>query len=327
MKTLINFSGIGFEVGQEKSGLALSSAEARKYFHYLKDLGLEFVDHGDALIPNVDKKIKIYSHLDMLNVDWKKYREVYLKTLGLLKNPYPLLNWGGDHSLSLATVSAFLSEHPEGYVVWIDAHADVNLPESSITGNLHGMPLALLLNLNNIASERLNWIASVLDPKKIIYVGLRDIDLFESETIERLGIKMFSYEDIQLLGMAAVAKEILALVNNHPIHISFDIDSVDPRFAPSTGVPVKYGLTPNDLDVLGEDLFKKSNVRSLDIVEINPELGSASQVDRTYRIAFNFLRSIFNYNVQGEQNDCISERESSARPNYFERYFQLSSKN
>lgn len=310
MKTLINFSGLGFEVGQSKSGLSHSTDFARSYFYYLQELGIDLIDHGDALIPNNNEKVKVFSDTDLKNIEWKKYREAYTKTSEILNSPYPLLNWGGDHSVALATVGAFVDKNPEGYVIWIDAHADLNLPEHSMSGNIHGMPLAVLLNLNGIRTKHFKWLEKSLNPQKIIYIGLRDIDPFEMSVIDSLEIKAFHYKDIQKMGMSIIAKRILEITKNNPLHISFDIDSVDPKFAPSTGVPVKFGLTPNDLDILGEELFKKSNVRSVDIVEVNPELGTSAQVDRTYLIAFNFLRSVFNNNYLGDNHDGIGEKNS-----------------
>lgn len=309
MKTKILFSGLGFEVGQSKSGLAQSSHAARNYFSYLEEMGIELIDSGDSLIPNIDEKIKVHSNEDLKNIEWQKYNAAYSKTKELLNEFFPLLNWGGDHSIALATVGAFVNQNPDGYVIWIDAHADLNLPEHSVSGNIHGMPLAVLLNLNGIRTKHFKWLEKSLDPKKLIYIGLRDIDPFEMSVIESLEIKAFHYKDVQKLGMSIIARRILEFTKGNPIHISFDIDSVDPKFAPSTGVPVKFGLTPNDLDILGEELFKKSDVRAIDIVEVNPELGTSLQVERTYLIAFNFLRSVFKNNYQGDNHDGIGERD------------------
>ncbi len=299
---------MGFEVGQTKSGLSESGNIARRYFDYLAGLGIEILDQGDILVPNQNEKIKVFSDTDLAKVEWDKYKEAYSKIREMMNSAYPVLNWGGDHSIALATCGAFVDKNPEGHVIWIDAHADLNLPEYSQSGNLHGMPLAVLLNLNGIRTKHFKWLANSLDPKKLIYIGLRDVDPFEKSVIESLEIKSFYYSDVQKLGMNIIARRVLELTRGNPIHVSFDIDSVDPKFAPSTGVPVRSGLTPNDLDILGEEFLKKSDVRSLDIVEVNPELGNQSQVDRTYQIAFSFLRSVFKNNYRGDNHDGISER-------------------
>lgn len=317
MKTLLNFSGISFEVGQSKIGLTESTLFARKYFHLLKESPLEFIDRGDCQIPNIEEKVSIHNNSDLSAIEWEKYQLAYLKTQRLLDNSYPLVNWGGDHSVSLATVGAFLQKFRNGFVVWIDAHADLNLPVHSDSGNFHGMPLAVLLNLKNIAHEYFPWLETYLDPQKLIYVGLRDIDPFEKDVIAELGIKIFLYEEIQKIGIKNIADEILGHVQGAPLHVSFDIDAVDPKLAPSTGVPVKGGLTALDLEVLGQELFKKSNVRSIDIVEINPALGNSKQIDKTYQVAFNFLNNVFNSNSHGETDDCNGQR------NFYEQSSQI----
>jgi arginase len=309
METLINFSGISFEIGQSKKGLALSTKNARSYFPLFKNMGVSFIDHDDIYQNDFNSQVKIFSETDLVKIDWVKYKHTYIKTLGLLKNKTPLLNWGGDHSISISTVGAFSYQYPDGYVLWIDAHADLNLPEKSFTGNLHGMPLAVLLNLNGIAGNHFKWLKKTLDPKKLIYLGLRDVDPFELNIIKELNIKSFFYQDVLKFGIQSIAKKILDITRDHPLHISFDIDSIDPNFAPSTGVPVRNGLTPTDLITLGAKLSQNSIIRSIDVVEINPTLGSSIQVDQTYLTAFTFLKSVFlNNNFQGEIYDGMGER-------------------
>lgn len=212
-----------------------------------------------------------------------------------------LLNWGGDHSVGLSTVGAFSATYPRGYVLWIDAHADLNLPHVSPTGNLHGMPLSILLNLDDSRSTYLPWIRKSLLPEKLIYIGARDLDAFEVETIKNLNIKIIPAEEVRLLGMSTIAQEIYSIVADDPLHISFDIDSVSPDLAPSTGVPSLKGLEIQDLNELAKIISKHKEIKSVDVVEINPKIGNQNDVAQTYKIAFNFLTLLF----QGEKNDWI----------------------
>ncbi|MDD4975118.1 MAG: arginase family protein [Bacteriovorax sp.] len=318
MAKIINFSGISFEVGQSKLGLVQSSKNARKYFSILKEIGIDLFDHGDAITQVHQSPIKVYQETDLEKIEWDKYQQAYLKTIELLEEKTPLLNWGGDHSIALSTVGAFAYHYADGYVIWIDAHADLNLPSKSLTGNFHGMPLAILLNLEGIANEHFKWLRKTLNPKKLIYIGLRDIDPYELSIIDSLNIKTFFYKDILKNGIENIAKEISDITQGHPIHISFDIDSIDPIFAPSTGVPVDYGLTPDDLNILSEKLFKNSIIPSMDIVEINPSLGTNTQVEQTYLIAFNFLKSIFKNNYQGEFYDGMGKRDQGKHSSQME---------
>lgn len=320
MEKIINFSGLGFEIGQMKRGLTCSPVSARNYFSILNNAGITLLDRGDVLQDETISKVKFFSESDLKNIHWNKYQQAFLKTLSLLEENIPLINWGGDHSVAMASVGAFSHCYKDGYVIWIDAHADLNLPSQSLSGNLHGMPMAVLLNLENIAGYHFKWIKQYLDPKKIIYIGLRDLDPFEQGIINSLGIKAFTYTDVEKIGINSVVEEILTIVNDQPLHISFDIDSVDPTYAPSTGVPVERGLSPVDLEYLARMFYQKLNIRSVDIVEINPMIGTSLEVDQTYITAFHFLKSLFTHNTNGDlyenmgtrsQTKCFNEMEWS----------------
>jgi len=305
----INFSSIDIEVGQPVPGLSLSSAKARDYFQSLIKSGLQFIDRGSIVSPIAQEQPKIHTIDDLKRIEWEKYRLAYLKTIDLLNDTIPLLNWGGDHSMALSTVGAFATYFKnEGYVLWIDAHADINLPRSSLTGNFHGMPLSVLLNIENIAKDFFPWLEQTLEPNKLIYLGLRDLDPYETELIKKLNIKTFFYNDIVELGIVNIANEIHEITKGSPLHISFDIDSTNPIYAPSTGVTASDGLTPFDFYILGEQLFRKSLIKSIDIVEVNPAIGNFDQVDLTYLTAFSFVLSIFNDNNPGGLYDDMGQR-------------------
>lgn len=285
----LHFLGLGFEKGQSKKGLVATAAKARGFFPLLP--GIEWIDHGDLLLAHDSSSNTFFSEEQLAGVPWDAYSRAFHRSLDVSAGGESLLNWGGDHSVAISTVGAFLHRH-DGYVLWIDAHADLNLPQASLSGYLHGMPLALLMNLQGVGERRLPWLTTFLDPSRLIYLGLRDLDPFEKTMIAALGIQHYSHVHLRERGMASIADEIRARTQGKPLHVSFDIDSVDPLFAPSTGVPVPGGLTPADFRVLGERLFSVSQVPSIDIVEVNPELGSAFDVARTYSVAFQFLNSV-----------------------------------
>lgn len=313
MENSINFSGLSIEVGQMERGLISSPIYARNFFYILKNIGLNLVDRGDLFQEELSSRVKIFVESDLKKIHWNNYHQAYSKTISLLQENTPLINWGGDHSVAISTVGAFTHCFNDGYVIWIDAHADLNLPSKSLTGNLHGMPLAVLLNLEGVANDHFKWITQTLNPKKLIYLGLRDLDPFEKNTIAELGIKAFYFEDIQRNGIDFVAQQIVETVKDHPVHISFDIDSVDPQFAPSTGVPVEKGLTPIDLDILGKTFFLNLNIRSVDVVELNPLLGTRLEVDQTFITAFIFLKSIFTHIYPGDHYESMGKRDQTKR--------------
>ncbi len=318
MNNFINFSGLGIELGQSKRGFNSSPQFARNYFSILKNSGIEISDFGDINSYKTTPSEKIFSVLDIKNFQWDIYKQAQDKTRFLLGFNTPLINWGGDHSVALSTVSAFSSKHANGYVLWIDAHADLNLPNQSLTGNFHGMPLAVLCNLENISTYYFQWLISNIEPQKIIYLGLRDLDPFEIDTIKRLGILYYTSEDVRLKGMDTISEEIVSLIGRSPLHISFDIDSVDPGHAFSTGVPVPMGLNPEDLEILGRKCFKNTAIKSVDVVEINPQIGSVLQVDQTYITAFYFLRSLLTHTDQGDMHDSISKKFQTTNINEME---------
>lgn len=290
MRNGFQFLGLGIESGQGKEGLRLSARAAR--FHLKKTSGLKFVDHGDVATSTPSGSLRVYSSQDLKSVEWADYEQAYWQVRRLLRNKKVLVNWGGDHSMALASVGAFTSEFPDGYVLWIDAHADLNIPEASPTGYLHGMPLSFLLKLEERDKSPFPWLNIPLQPRKLICLGLRDLDPFEVHTINKLGIMAISASQVESLGIEKLARKIYQLTRHHPLHISFDIDSVDPRFAPATGVPVRGGLKPRDLWILSDVLSQHRRIHSIDVAEINPTIGEPSQVHTTFQIAIQFLKGL-----------------------------------
>lgn len=289
----MNFNGLGIELGQMQRGLVNSPEKAKEYFSILRNAGIEVEDCGTMAQSERFSRVKFFNESDLKKISWNEFEEIYNRTFDLLGESDPLLNWGGDHSVALSTVGAFTKKYPDGYVVWIDAHADLNLPNYSLTGNLHGMPMSVLLNLQNIAGHHFNWLSSPLRPDKLIYIGLRDLDPFENETIEKLNIKAFTRRRVRKWGIDNVLNEVIHTIGNSPVHISFDIDSVDPRIAPCTGVPVSDGLSEEELTRMAVRFQSSLNIKSIDVVELNPQLGTPLQVDQTFITAMQFLKTLF----------------------------------
>lgn len=304
MKT-IDFLGLGIESGQKRTGLAESSLYAKSHFHRFRELGHKMVDHG-RIRGSVHSKRSIHCEQGILAFDWFPYLKAYQAIHLLLRKKRSLvLNWGGDHSVALSTVGAFTSVYPSGKILWIDAHADLNLPSHSPTGNVHGMPLSILLNLEDIQLRHFPWLQKNVSPENLIYLGLRDLDPFEDKMIRSLGIQTYTAKDVRERSMQAVASEILASAQTQDLHISFDIDSVDPCFAPSTGVAVHGGLTIEDLRILGHTLSLHPSLRSLDVVEINPEIGTAAEVHKTYTAAFQLLAPLLTRTIASESKTFL----------------------
>jgi arginase len=292
MREQIHFIGLGMSSGQGHAGPAKASQFLRAQILPQMEGGFELVDGGD-IAPQTLTHPKIHSFQELGLFDWQPYEQAASKMTELLSQGQRVLNWGGDHSVGISTVGAFCGQNPEGFVLWIDAHADLNLPQHSMTGNLHGMPLSILLNLEGVADQAVPWLRGRLKPEQLIYFGLRDVDPYESQILKELKICHFTAQQIRQRGMAVVAREICEIVGSQPLHVSFDIDSVSPEYAPATGLHVPGGLTPSELMTLGSALSRRADVRSMDVVEINPDIGSSVEVDRTNELAFHFVCSVF----------------------------------
>jgi arginase len=175
---------------------------------------------------------------------------------------------GGDHSMSIGSITAMLQKYPNLFVIWIDAHADINTSETSISKNIHGMPLS---QLTGIETTKFEWIPKYLNFDKLIYFGIRDLDDAEKEFLKKYDIKSFTVSDIQKFGTQFIVSQILEIIKDNPVHISFDVDSIDPKYIDSTGTLSDNGLELDNVRYLIECL---NNIISVDIVEFNPLLGN-----------------------------------------------------
>uniref|UniRef100_A0A4W3K8F1 Arginase n=1 Tax=Callorhinchus milii TaxID=7868 RepID=A0A4W3K8F1_CALMI len=190
---------------------------------------------------------------------------------------------GGDHSLAIGSISGHAMFHSDLCVVWVDAHADINTPDTSTTGNMHGQPLSFLINELRDKVENVpgfSWLAPCLSAKDIVYIGLRDVDPEEKKIIKKLGIKFFSMTEVKQLGIQKVMEmtsDYLFSRIQKPIHLSFDIDAFDPSLAPATGTPVEGGLTYEEGICIACEIHKTGLLSAMDIVELNPELGKTEE--------------------------------------------------
>lgn len=279
----INFLGGAIFEGQSYLGTARAASEMRELglIDFIKNLGTHVFDHGDAPHRHCQKNV---------------YRSLYESCLNMHTEERLSLIIGGDHSQSIGTISALLNKNPDLGIIWIDAHGDINTPETSLTGQLHGMPLAVLLGLTKKDEfPEFSFAWGCLKPEQLVYLGVRDLDLGEAEIIEKLKIPVYTNDDISNNGLPLILEKALDHLSGREIHVSFDIDAVDPKLAPSTGVPVDDGLTLADIIYLGQRLADTNRVQSIEIVELNPDLcyGDLGW-RRTAQIVFSFLNAFFN---------------------------------
>lgn len=191
------------------------------------------------------------------------------------------LTLGGDHSVALGSIQGVLQARPEVGLIWVDAHGDFNTPETSPSGNLHGMPLAALTGYVKTGLPCFEWLENGphLNPKRVALVGVRSLDTGEKRLLHEAGISVFTMKEIDRYGIGRVMEQVLEAVeaDKRPLHVSFDIDSMDPIDAPGTGTRVRGGLTYREAHYIVETLADTKKLGSMDLVEINPVLDNHNQ--------------------------------------------------
>jgi arginase len=180
---------------------------------------------------------------------------------------------GGDHSVALGTLGGLASAHGVGGVLWIDAHADINTPETSPSGNVHGMPLAAALGLAGPEFESDAWPLPALDPRRVVLLGLRHADSGERKLLHDAGVRVFTMSEIDRIGAERAVREALDRVAGPGfVHVSLDMDALDPEVAPGVGTPVRGGLTYREAHLALELVAESGLAGSLEVVEVNPIL-------------------------------------------------------
>lgn len=243
----------------------------------------------------------ISSHSDIFTVSPQEYEQAgnpkakYLKPIKnaceklaaevekiCTEQEFPLI-LGGDHSIalgSIAGVSAYAKNQKKKLgVLYVDAHGDFNTPESSPTGNIHGECLAASAGIGLPELTNLYFEGRKVDPQNICFVGVRDLDPGEKLIMKEAGVKVFTMSDIERQGFPAIVKQITLFFKTHAdiIHVSFDMDVLDPMFAPGTGIPLPGGLTNREALLLMEEMGATGKVKSAEIVEVNPILDVRNQ--------------------------------------------------
>jgi arginase len=192
--------------------------------------------------------------------------------LALEQGSLPLV-LGGDHSVALGTLGGLSRVSGVGGVLWIDAHGDLNTPETSPSGNVHGMPLAAAIGLADSRFDSDHWTLPAVDPHRVALVGLRSLDTSERERIRDLGIKAFTMSDIDRIGIERAIRESLTHIAGPGfVHVSLDMDALDPEVAPGVGTPVRGGLSYREAHLALELVAESGLAGSLEVVEVNPIL-------------------------------------------------------
>ena len=198
---------------------------------------------------------------------------------------------GGDHSVAIGTLGGLAAEAGPGGVLWFDAHGDLNTPETSPSGNVHGMPLAAALGLANETFASEVWPLPALAPERVALLGLRSLDAGERELVKELGIAAYTMSDFDRRGVEAVVREAIEHVSGAAfVHVSLDMDVVDPEAAPGVGTPVRGGLSYREAHLAMEIVAEGCEFGSIEVVEVNPIL---DRENATGRLAVELAASAF----------------------------------
>ena len=268
--------GVPLDYGASKRGASGGPAAIRRanLVEGLEALDLEVTDAGDLNVPKIatSTKGKLKNAAAILKVCQSLEKQSYEAVI----NGSTPITLGGDHSLAVGSVSgvsrAFRDKGRKIGLIWVDAHADINTPETSPTGNVHGMPLAHLLGMGHKDFARMGGFSPKIDPRNMVLIGIRDVDRAEAVNIRKSGIRVFSMQEIDRYGMGVVTEQAIDMASDGTagFHVSFDIDSVDPGNAPGTGTIKRGGLTYRESHLLMELVADSERMVGLDLVEVNP---------------------------------------------------------
>jgi len=279
----VDVIGVPMDLGADRRGVDMGPSAIRyaRLREGLEAIGITtIVDHGNLVVPvpesNVAQAVKNAKYLPIILAVCEELAALVAQSIRAGGFPVVL---GGDHSIAIGTLAGLRRARGAAPgLIWVDAHGDINTPLTSPSGNVHGMPVAFALEDHSIAIER------------TVLVGLRDVDDGERRRIAELGVRAFSMSDVDRLGMQRVMEEAIAIVGGEPrsVHVSFDMDGIDPREAPGVGTSVPGGLTYREAHLAMEMVAASGSIGSVELTETNPIL---DEHNRTARLAVELILS------------------------------------
>jgi arginase len=276
----LHIIGVSLDLGGNRRGVDMGPSAFRiaGLAERLIGLGITVVDHGDLVAPIPEIKAEGDPRKKYIREITRVCEKLYKTSLAALESGGLPLVLGGDHSLAAGSVAASADfmrrENKPIGLIWVDAHADMNTPTSSGSGNVHGMPLAALLGPEPAELSRIGGFSPKVVPEHTVLIGIRNLDEREKEIVRASRVNVFTMKDIDRSGIASVVEQALAMAGRDTggIHVSFDLDVCDPSIAPGVGTPVKGGLDYREAHMVMEVIADSGLLRSLDLVEVNPIL-------------------------------------------------------
>jgi arginase len=294
----IELLGVPMDLGSGRRGVDMGPSALR-----IAGVATALAAHGHRVIDGGDLDIKNMEEIP-IGSRRARYLGEIARASGLLsraverimeRRRFPLV-LGGDHSIAIGTISGVASycrkKKKRLGLLWVDAHSDIHVPRSSPTGNIHGMPLAALFGLGPKELTGVGGDGPKLDPSRVALVGIRSLEDGERKHLHDLGIRVYTMSEIDRDGIHTVMSDALARVTDGTdyLHVSFDLDAVDPSLAPGVGTPVKGGLDYREAHVIMELIAASNRMTSLEVVEVNPIL---DERNRSAVLAVELLESAF----------------------------------
>lgn len=281
----VRLVGVPMDLGAGRRGVDMGPSAIRiaGVSQGLRNLGFVVEDDGDVGVPAPETRDPGSTNARYLEPIYHVCNRLRLRVRRSLDQGEIPIVLGGDHSIAIGTVSGvaehFRSKNEKIGLIWVDAHADMNTPESSPTGNIHGMPLATVLGLGHARLVEMGGFWPKVAPKNVCLIGIRDIDNHEREIVKKSGIHAYTMRDVDERGMRAIMQESIGFANDGTagFHVSFDLDGMDPRDVPGTGTPVKGGISWREANLLMEMVSDTGRMTSLEVSELNPVLDVKNQ--------------------------------------------------
>ncbi|RKD23203.1 arginase [Ammoniphilus oxalaticus] len=258
----------------------------------LEMIGYEVEDKGDLKVATRESESIVYPNLKYLKqiVDVNRALAIVVEQ-EVNKGRFPLI-LGGDHSIAIGTIAGMAKRKKDLGVIWFDAHGDLNTAETTPSGNVHGMSLAVSLGIGHPDLTGIGGLDPKIKPEHVVIIGARELDRGEKELIKRIGLKVFTMHEIDRLGMPRVMEEALSIVGKGTdgMHLSLDLDGLDPHDAPGVGTPVIGGITYRESHLAMEMIAEANILSSAEFVEVNPILDIQN---KTAKVAVALMSSAF----------------------------------
>lgn len=279
MNKQISIIGVPMDLGQARRGVDMGPSAIRYagVVERLKALGYEIEDRGDIEIGRPDPENMNHQQ----NGNLKNLKEVSDANQKLSQTVSEIIDYGrfplvlgGDHSIAIGTLAGVAKHYENLGVIWYDAHGDLNTGDTSPSGNIHGMPLAASLGIGDVSLTGIGGYSPKIKPENLVIVGARSLDEGEKELIRDKGIRVYTMHEIDRLGMTTVMQETIDYVREKTdgVHLSLDLDGLDPHDAPGVGTPVIGGISYRESHLAMEMLAESNIITSAEFVEVNPIL-------------------------------------------------------